>query len=113
MIIEYSESERKYDFAKAKAIFKEFRFDSYGISIADLEETLLNATEYVKPYIGKFAKNDFIKNIVLGVCFALFLCGSVAVGMALESYVAAAGVMIFYILGCFAAFWVVRILSHK
>jgi len=57
--------------------------------------------------------NDKIKNIVLGIGFALFLIGSIAAGMYAESYWAAAGVMIFYVVGCFVSWWAVRFVSHK
>jgi len=113
MIIEYREWNKKYDSAHAKGIFNQFLFESKGITISDVEETLREATNFVKPYLGKFAMNDKIKNIVLGISFALFLCASIAAGMAAESYGAAAGVMISYIVGCFIAFWAVRFVGHK
>jgi hypothetical protein len=88
-------------------------FETKGITVGDIEETLRQATLFVKSYLGRFALIDKIKNIVLGVGFAVFLCASIGTGMASDSYGAAAGVMIFYIIACFAAFWAVRYVSHK
>lgn len=45
--------------------------------------------------------------------FALFLGASIATGVASDSYGAAAGVMIFYIVACFISWWAVRFVSHK
>ena len=113
LVVEYREWNKQYDCSRAKSVYDQFLFETKGITMSDIEETLRQATLFVKPYLGRFAMIDKIKNIVLGVSFALFLCASIATGMASESYGAAAGVMIFYILACFGAFWAVRFVSHK
>lgn len=113
LVVEYRESKKQYDFARAKSIYDQFLFETKGITINDIEETLRQASLFVKPYLGRFTVIDKIKNIVLGVGFALFLCGAIGTGVASDSYGAAAGVMIFYIIACFVSFWAVRFVSHK
>ena len=73
LVVEYREWNKQYDCSRAKSMYDQFLFETKGITMSDIEETLRQATLFVKPYLGRFAMIDKIKNIVLGVSF-VFVC---------------------------------------
>ena len=113
LIIDYREWSFQYDQTRLMTDYEQYLFNTKGITLNDLQETVDKATILVKPYLGFFAKMEKIKNVSLGIGFALFLCIAIAVGIITESYGYAALVIIVYILAAFGAFYGVRYTSSK
>jgi hypothetical protein len=113
LVIEYREWANTYDVARLRSEYNNYLFSTKGVTLHDLEDTLEQANLIVNPYIGRFAKIEKIKNISLGVGFAVFLCSAIAVGIVSDSYGWAAFIVIMYIIGCFLAFYLVRHTSSR
>ena len=62
LIIDYREWSFQYDQTRLKTDYEQYLFNTKGITLNDLQETVDKATILVKPYLGFFAKMEKIKN---------------------------------------------------
>ena len=95
MILEFNDWSDDLNVAKMTSDIHKTNFIKHGVTLADFQETITNASKVLKPYIGRLTRIDRIKNIIFAVMFFLMLFIVILAGL-YENFALAVTVAILY-----------------
>lgn len=112
-IVKHSEWRDAYYSSKLRSLYDKFDFKDRGVTIEEVEDSLLRATQLVKNTRGLFTRLERMKNIACAILLFITVFLAVFAGMMTESIMWPVIIMVVYMICCYMAFLAVRYGASK
>ena len=105
MVNQHSEWTDTFNSKYLRKNFELFDFKNRGVSVDDLDDTLVKASQILANYRGKYSKMSRLKNYVCIGLLVVAVLAAVIVGFVNDSIAWPMIILICYMVFCYFAFW--------